>query len=335
MVFAIYPFKYYYVLPDYTLANKIREKSWELDRLFPLLKKRKKELKKLLKSIKSSHQDILKVRQAIYALALEIKLGIKDLKFINFYDSALLYLYYRLLRHVSELCKSEEKKLRQEMQKDVSKEKSLKHAENIKNESKNIERKIKENGESVKSFESAKKRLVEAYEKLVDELRKRKWDTEKQAQHEFTLLLFTLRGMENLNRKIKVEAIKTKNRIAPRKAALMLRIRKKPSPQDVIELAKLVSKAIDRISKDVYYSSKLISKFEKEMKIVKEIVENLKKKINKLTKQDKKREAIKKELFDQWGNVIKNTEGEINKDLMQIFRNVFVEYKYVGTRNLE
>jgi len=58
--------------------------------------------------------------------------------------------------------------------------------------------------------------------------------------------------MENLNRKIKVKVIKAKNKIVPRKAALMLRLRKKPDPQDVIELAKLVSKAIERISKSVY-----------------------------------------------------------------------------------
>ena len=78
--------------------------------------------------------------------------------------------------------------------------------------------------------------------------------------------------------------------------------------------------------------SKLISKFEREMKILKEIVENLKKKIDISVKEGKKREAIKKGIFDHWNNSIKNIEEEINKDLMHIFRNLFVEHKYVETR---
>lgn len=333
MFLTTFPFKYYALLPDYTLTTKIRQESWNLDKIFPLLKSKKSELKELAESIKSNPSNILKVRHAIYSLTIEIKLGFKDLKFINFYDSALLYLYYRLLHHVYDLCKKEESRLIEEKQKEISKEKNLdEHAENIKIQKESLEKSINEHAKLIKKFDAAKKGLVKDYENLVNELRKRRWDAEKQAQHEFTLLKFTLRSMENLNRKIKVEAIKTKSKIVPKKADLMLRIRTKISPDDVIQLAKLVSEAIERISKDVYYSSKLISKFEREMERLERIVENLKKTINKLLKDDKQREKIAENLFKLWDKLIEKTEKEINRDLMRIFGNIVRLYKYVGTR---
>ncbi len=94
---------------------------------------------------------------------------------------------------------------------------------------------------------------------------------------------------------------------------------------------KLVSKAINKISKDVAYSSKLIFQFEDEIKRLKAIVENLKKTINKLVKK----EEIVKKITKPWDNLIKYLEEQIHRDLMQIFRNIFVEYKYVGTRPLK
>ena len=53
----------------------------------------------------------------------------------------------------------------------------------------------------------------------------------------------------------------------------------------IVSLAKLVSRSIDRIGKDFAYSSKLISKFEDEMKNLKSIIEKLKKSINYLIKR--------------------------------------------------
>lgn len=317
MLFAIFPFRYYKVLPDSALANRIRQKSWDLDNIFPRLKQRKSELRGLTKSITSNLSNIAKVRHSIDLLCKEIKAGVKDLKYINFYDSALLYLYFRLLNHAFGLCNKE-------------KETSLKNG---------IKKNIKEHKKLIKKFDAAKKRLVEVYENLVKELRKRRWDAEKQAQHEFSLLKFTLRSMKNLNRKIKVEAIKVKTRIIPQKVILMRRIQgKKPeemNPEDIIELAKLVSQAINRISKDVVYSSKLIAKFEKEMAKLKKIVENLKNRVNNLIKDEKKREMIIKNITKPWDDIVKNLEDEINKDLMEIFRNIFVLYKHVGTKQLK
>ena len=334
MLLTTFPFKYYSMLPDSTLANKIREKSWDLDKIFPLLKKEKSELEKLTKGIKSNPSNIMKVRHAIYSLTIEIKLGFKDLKYINFYDSTLLYLYFRLLHHIYGLCRKEEARLEEEKQKEISKEKYFEDAKNIKNQKEELEKSIKEHAKLIKDFDAAKKRILEVHENLVKELRKRRWDAEKQAQHEFRMLKFTLRSMENLNRKIKVEAIKTKSRIVPQKADLMLKIRNKIEPGDIIQLAKLVSEAIGRISKDVYYSSKLISKFEREMERLEIIVENLKKAINKLLKDEKQREKIKEGIFKPWDNLIEKTEKEINKDLMQIFRNVFVLFKKILTTNI-
>ncbi|MBI2658324.1 hypothetical protein HYX08_06560 [Candidatus Woesearchaeota archaeon] len=331
MLLSTFPFKYYSVLPDYTLANKVREKSWDLDRIFPLLKKEKSELEKLAKGIKSSPSSILKVRHAIYLLTVEIKLGFKDLKYINFYDSALFYLYFRLLHHIHGLCKKEEEKLMDEAQKEISKEKSPESAKDIKKQKKELEKSISEHAKLASKLDKAKKIIVKVHEDLAQEMRKRRWDAEKQAQHEFRLLTFTMRSMENINRKIKVEAIKTKNRVVPQKADLMRKIRKKPSPDDIIQLAKLVSEGIDRISKDVYYSSKLISKFEIEMKRLEITVENLKKSVNKLFKGEKQKEKIREIIFTQWDSLIERIEKEIDKDLMQVFNNIFVLHKKIAT----
>ena len=340
MIILMLPFRYYKFLPDSALAIKIRQKSWNLDNLLPQLKNRKSEFRELVKSIGSNPANILRVKSSINSLSEEIKAGIKNLKFINFYDSALLYLYFRLLHHVFDLCRREHDRLVEERQMDFSKKRNLKDqkVEDIKKAKEAIEEDIKEHERLIRGFDAAKRRLVETYENLVEELRKRRWDAEKQAQHEFAFLKFTLRSMKNLNRKIKVEAIKVKTTIIPQKTALMRRIQRnkqKINSQDVVELAKLVSKAINRISKDVLYSSKLISKFEKEMVKLKKDVEKLKKTINNLVKDEKKRETIFKKIIEHWDNIIKNLEDDINKDLMQIFSNIFREYKHVGTRPLK
>ena len=48
MSIAFLPFKYYSVLPDYSLTTKIREESWDLDQLFPILKRTKEEFRRLM-----------------------------------------------------------------------------------------------------------------------------------------------------------------------------------------------------------------------------------------------------------------------------------------------
>ena len=332
MVFALFPFKYYAVLPDSTLTTKIREESWKLDKLFPLIKKTKKELKNLRKSIKSNPSDILKLQHSIALLAAEIRTGLKDLKLINFYDSTILYLHYKLLHHVNDLCKNEHNKLTQKTKEFISKGIKVKdnRLEHIKKAKEKIEKKIKDNEKSINGLAIGKKQLIKAYKKLASQLKRVRWKTEKQAQHEFTFSKVTFfRNLQNLNRKIKVAALKVKKEI-PQKSLLISRIRKNISSEDVVMLAKLVSKSIDMISKDVYYSLKLISKFEKEIENLKRYVENLKKTINKLVKNKESSKKITK----PWDDALKYLEDEANKDLMQIFRNAFVEYKYVGTRQI-
>ncbi|MDP3766250.1 MAG: hypothetical protein Q8R04_07090, partial [Nanoarchaeota archaeon] len=175
MFIAAFPFKYYKFLPDFALATKIRQKSWNIDKLFPRLKERKAELRGLIKDIKSNLGNILKVRNPIELLSREIREGIKNLKYINFYDSTLLYLYYRLLHHVFDLCKKEEARLKAEMQNALSKEINPKDkAENVKKAKEDIEKDIKEHKKLIRSFDAAKRSLVDAYESLVRELRKRR-----------------------------------------------------------------------------------------------------------------------------------------------------------------
>ena len=189
MLTSSFPFKYLAILSDSTLTTNIRERSWDLDKIFPQIKAAKSEIKELGKGIKSDSGSIFKLRQSIAALAAEIKAGFRDLKLINFYDSAIFYLYFRLLSHVLELCKKEESRLR-----------------SIKKAKIQIEEKIKEYEKLIKNFGAAKKSLIEDYEQMVKALEKRRWGLEKQAQHELGLLRITLRSMSNLNRKIKIEA---------------------------------------------------------------------------------------------------------------------------------
>ena len=333
MVFALFPFKYYAVLPDSTLTTKIREESWKLDKLFPLLKESKKELNRLRKSVKANQGDVLKLQHAIAKLAACIIAGIHDLKLINFYDSAILYLYFRLLRQVLDLCKKEKAKLEEEKRQALSKKIKFKgkKLEDIKKAKEDIEKKVKEHEEIMHGLALGENELINASAKLLNELRKLRWKAEKQAQDEFSFSKITLRSLENLNRKIKTEALKVK-KIVPREKEFISRIRRKHIPKDVASLAKLISEAIGRISKDVYYSSKLISKFEKEIKKLKSIVENLKKTLNKLVKERKITEETAKKIFEPWDNTINYIEKEIHKYLMRIFRNIFVLYKHVGTR---
>jgi len=333
-MFPSYPFKILALLSDSTLAIKIREKSWDLDKLFPRLKTEKSELRRLTSSLQSNPGGIPKVSLSIASLAREIRAAFMKLKLINFYDSAILYLYFKSLHHLLDLCKKEESRLAEKIREAISDETSIKEKkESIIRLKNDIEKKIREYGELIKRFDAAKKALIKDYEQLVKELRKRRWDLEKQAQHEFTFIRFTLRSMKNINRKIKIEAIKVKKDIVPQENAIMKRVKQGIlEPKDVVLLAKLISEAIGRISKDVYYSSKLISKFEKEIKKLKSIVENLKKTLNKLVNNNKITEETAKKIFEPWDNAINYIEKEIHKDLMQVFRNIFVLYKHVGTR---
>lgn len=333
MAFALFPFKYYAVLPDSTLATKIRQESWKLDRLFPVFKETKKALNKLVKSVRKNVGDLFKLKHTVAALAAEIRGGIHDLKLINFYDSAILYLYFRLLRHVLDLCKKEKVKLEEERQQALSKKIKFKDnkLEDIKKANEDIERKVKEHEEVMRGLALGENELINASAKLLNELRKLRWKAEKQAQHEFSFSKITLRSLENLNRKIKTEALKVK-KLVPREKEFISIIRRKPVPKDVNSLAKLVSEAIGRVSKDVSYSSKLISKFEADIKKLKVSVEKLKKAMDKLVKEKKISDEAAKNIVKTLEYAISYAEREVNKDLMQIFRNLFVLYKHVGTR---
>ena len=314
MIFPLHPYKIYAALPDSTLLTKIREENWKLDKLFPVFKGTKLEFEKLRKGIKSKPMNLMKLRHSIELLATEIRTGIKDLKLINYYDSTILYLYYKLLHNILKLCGKRKSKLME---------------------------KAKKYDKLVKGLDIAETELIKVYKILVKKLENERWDLEKLAQHEFRWRKFTFRSMKNINRKIKVEALMVK-KVIPEKNYLLNKIieqLKSEEPQDlaseyIISLAKLVSKSIDRISKDFAYISKLISKFEDEMKKLKESIEKLKKNINNLIKDREKSDKIMK-LVKSWDDAITYKEHEINTDLIEIFRNIFVEHKHIATRPLE
>lgn len=333
-----FPFKYYSFLPDSTLTTKIREESWKLDDIFPAIKKSKSELEKFGKSINSNIAEIPKMQGIFNELAAEIRKAFTHLKLINFYDSTILYLYFRLLQDVFELCSREEIRLNAEKERVMSLETEMdeQESDDIKKAKEELKKKIEEYKEVSRGISIGESELDKAYKSLVKELRTLRWSAEKQAQHEFSPLEFTLRSMENLNRKIKVSAINVKKEVIPQKMRLMGRINEgEMQPQDILELARLSSKAIENIGKDASYSSKLVSKFEREIKTLAAIVENLKKAMDKLIKSKKINEEAGKNIIKPFEDAINYLQKEIDKDLMQVFRNAFVEHKYVGTRELE
>lgn len=334
MTIAFYPVTYYSVLPVSTLTTKIREKNWNLDRLFPLIYQTKKQLERLMMSLKSKADDlpILEFKHKIGLLAAEIRAGIRDLKLINFYDSAILYLYFRLLDQIYSLCKKEIERLTEEEKVALSEKTKLKtqKLDEIRRAKKNIEKRIKEHERIIKGLAIGEKELIGISAQLLSELRKLRWKTEKQAQHEFSFSKFTFRSLSNLNRKIKTEVIKVK-KLLPQEKEFVERIKRKPLPEDVSSLAKIAAEAIKRISKDVAYSSKLISKFLREFERLKAIVQSLKKTIR--NKRKITQEAAKS-MMESWDHAVIYVEKEVDKDLMEIFRNIFVEYKKVGTSEL-
>ncbi len=345
MAIIMFPFRFWAALPEGTLINRIRQESWNLNDIFKLLKGTKSDLRELKKSVKNGKISRDEINHFINSLSKEIRSGFKDLKLINFYDSAILYLYFRLLQNVFGLCEKEIARFAKEKKKELPKglwakwiEANKEKLEDIKKAKEYMENSIKKYEELINGLEIGERELFKAYQKLVKRLRNLRWKAEKRAQNEFSFEEITLRSMENLNRKIKIEPVNVKKAI-PQKAFLMKKIQSQGevNPKDVALLAKLASKAIDRISKDVSYSSKLISKFQKEMAGLKKDVENLKKTINKFAENGKIKitmEAVKS-IMEPWDNAISYLEDEVHKDLMEIFRNIFVEYKYVATRQPE
>lgn len=332
MVVITFPFKYYSVLPDYTLTTKIREDSWKLDKLFPLIKKSESELKRLGRSVKTKISDLPSLYSAVASLSKELMAGIKFLKYINFYDSALLYLYFRLLRHVHELCRHEHGRLAAELKELGAAERKLNKQKlrNFRRAKREIAGKIRKYRRAMRRFHIEESRLIHVSWILLKIFRSLRWKAEKQAQHEFYFSRFTLRGFENLSRKIKVEAIKVKRELIPRKNKLMGRIRQRVTPADVHELAKLASEAIDRIGKDASYSSKLISQFERELNKARAAVENLKNTLNKLVKRNKISSESAKKAIKPFESALEYVQKDVDNDLMQIFNNIFVGYKHVG-----
>lgn len=319
MPIATYPFAYYKILPESTLTTKIREQNWDLERLFPLMRKTKSELKEIRRNLKP--ENIGRLQHTIALLAAEIRGGIRDLKLINFCDSALLYLYFRAIQQCLSLCEKEEARLRQEESKLAEPKLGVK-AKDIKKAKKVLHDEVKHYENLIHGLAIGEKELRKAAAHLLNKLRKLRWRTEKQAQHEFSLSKITFRSLENLNRKIKVEAMKAKSLI-PHRVFLMRRMQKKINSEDIVMLAELVTESIDRVSKDVLYSSKLIADFEDEFNELKAIVEKLKKDVIKLNMKD---------ITGPWDKVIAFVDKEIDRDLMQIFRNMFVEYGYIGRR---
>lgn len=318
MLISRFPFMYLgRLLTIPTLSTKIRQKTWDLDNIIPARMKTRSRIRRLVIISKPTQADMQKLKDALIDLASEIRTGVKDLKYISFYNSALFYLYYRLMIQLHNLCESWKIRLREENSKASSKFNKAKN--DIKTEMKPHER-------TIKRLRIAEKYIIRDYEELVKQMNKRRWDAEKQAQHEFRLLEFTWRGFTNLNRKIKVVAIKVKKQF-PKQQPILDEIKRKNykdiDPSDIIILSKMIFGVIKNISKDVVYTFKLISKFEKEMEALKQEVDKLKNK-----------HGIKEDLIKECENQIRQVEEQLQKDLKCIFDDFFVGYKYVGTRPL-
>lgn len=316
MLLSRFPFMFFgRLLTIPTLSTKIRQKTWDLDNLIPAMRKTKSHIRRLMGISKPAQADVQGLKDSLIALASEIEIGIKHLKYISFYNSALFYLYYRLLIHLHDLCEREEKRLREE---------NDKASHEFKKAKKGIKIEVKSHERTIRRLKIAEEYIIRDYEDLVKQLNKRRWDAEKQAQHEFRLLQFTFRGFINLNRKIKVAAIRVKKQF-PKQQPILDSIKRKNykniDSSDIVRLSKIIFDVIKNIGRDVVYAFMLISKFEKEMGALKQKVDKLKSK-----------HGIKEDLIKECENKIIEAEQQFEKDLKNIFDDFFVEYKYIGTR---
>lgn len=301
-----------------TLSTKIRQKTWDLDDVIPAMEKAKSHIGRLMSISEPDQADIQGLKDSFIALASEIGKGIKNLKYISFYNSALFYLYYRLLIHLHDLCEREERRLIDE---------NNKASREFNKAKKDIKSEIRAHKRTIKKFNIAEKYIIRDYEGLVKQLRKRRWDAEKQAQHEFRLIQFTWRGLANLNKKIKVATIRVKKEY-PNQKSILNDIKRKGykniDPNNMIRLSRIIFDATNNISKDVLYAFKLIAKFEKEM-------EALKQKVDKL----KNKHGIKQDLIKVCKDRIEQVEEQLQKDLMIIFRNFFAELNFIGKKPVD
>jgi hypothetical protein len=332
MLTSTYPFRYYAMFPESTLAIKIREESWFLETLINNIREAKKRIRSYIHGVKID--NMAELQASIVGLAREIKLGIRKLKFVYYYDSTLLYLYFRMLKHVQTHCKSEEKKLKKNSN-NLPKELHDKSKKDLKKARKELAKHIRQNHHLVHGLDIGEKHLISTSTILVNKLRKLRWGSEKQVQGNFTISRLSLLGMGSLNRKIKVEAIKVKRDIMPREHALLSRLSREINPKDVVELASLVSKGIKRTARNAAYTSKLISKFKAELKPLEKTGKKIKGPVKELAKQNNINEESIRKIIDPLNDAIKYAKEQIHNDLMKIFRNMFVEYKYVGTRALK
>lgn len=316
MLLSKFPFMFFgRLLTIPTLSTKIRQKTWDLDNVITTMENAKSRIGRLMRISKLAQEDTESLKDSFIALALRIESGVKDLKYISFYNSALFYLHYRLLIHLHDLCLREEGRLRDE---------NNKASRGFSKSKRDIKLKIRAHKRTIKRFKIAESYIIRDYEELVKQLRKRRWDAEKQAQHELRLLRFTWRGLTNLNRKIKVATTRVKKQY-PLHQSILNNIKKgnykNIDPNDIVRLSKIIFDATNNISKDVAYAFRLIAKFEKE-------TEALKQKVDKL----KNKHGIKEDLIKECKNRIRQVEEQVQKDLMIIFKDFFAEYKYIGTR---
>jgi len=319
MMLSRFPFMFFgRLLTIPTLSTKIRQKTWDLDKIIPSMEETKSKIRRLMRTSKPTQEGMQGLKDSLIDLASEIEIGIKDLKYISFYNSALFYLYYRLLIHLHDLCEREEKRLKEE---------NVKASNEFKKAKRDIKSSIRAHERTIRRLKIAEGYIIKDYEGLVKQLNKRRWDAEKQAQQEFHLLHFTFRGLKNLNRKIKVAAIRVKKQF-PVQQSILDDIKKRDyeniGPEDIVRLSKIIFDVIKAISKDVVYAFMLISKFEKEM-------EALKQKVDKL----KNKHGIRVDLIRECEDRIKQVEEQVKKDLMSIFSDFFVELNYIGKRPIK
>ena len=169
MPIAFFPFKYYSVLPDSTLTTKIRQETWNIDQLFPVFRQTMSDFRELAKRIPDA-AEAAKLQHLIAMLAAEIRTGIKDFKLINFFDSTIIYLYYRLLHQVYGLCKKEEERLASEERRAM--ERKSQKLEDIAKARKEAGRKIKDCERKIRGLNFGEGELTAAGAKMLNWLRK-------------------------------------------------------------------------------------------------------------------------------------------------------------------
>ena len=246
MSILIYPpyKKYASLFGPQTLANRIREESWELDTILDEIKKNAKELEKI--DIKTPVAEV-KNKSLLFTEA--VRNALVDLELIIFYDASIFYLYYGYLQEIYYNCRNALSKLARDKKK-------------FKNE--------------IKEVLGEANNILKMRGKMVKKLYKFKKNANKNAKHAFILALISYRERKRLNTLIKIKAMDIKKNDESRKE-LMNTLNIEKNPNNVKRILGKFENVVKDVGDDIKYTKQLMKKVREDLKKIEGRIKKIKK----------------------------------------------------------